>query len=113
MSKWLLIPLFATASVGLLAESLADNQVRDPTTPLGHAADFSVARKEPEWMLDSVLIGANRKLAIINGQTFREGQLLPGTGEIKVQRILPQTVVLQQGGKTWVLNMSPSILKKH
>jgi MSHA biogenesis protein MshK len=59
------------------------------------------------------LISPRRKLAIINGSTLREGQVVPGSADVRVQRILAQAVVLQQADKTWVLRLSPSILKRH
>lgn len=107
MYKWLIVFFLTTICAELLAESVTD--VRDPTTPLEYRADRIGAASETEWVLDSVLIGAKRKLAIINGETLREGQTLPGSNSIIIQRILPQTVVLQQGEKTWVLKMSPSV----
>ncbi|PUA27052.1 MAG: hypothetical protein B0W54_19675 [Cellvibrio sp. 79] len=107
MYKWLIVFSLSTMCAGLLAEPLSD--VRDPTTPLEYRADRGGVTSETEWVLDSVLISAKRKLAIINGETLREGQTLPGSNSIIIQRILPQTVVLQQGEKTWVLKMSPSV----
>lgn len=118
MCKWLMLILIATLSGSLLAEPAANNDVRDPTIPLGYVSSLKVAASAPEWVLDSVLISPKRKLAIINGQTLREGQTLPGSSTtesnaIKIQRILPQTVVLQQGEKTWALRLSPSVVKRH
>ena len=107
MYKWLIIFFLTIPCAELLAESAAD--VRDPTTPLEYRADRAGTASETEWVLDSVLISAKRKLAIINGETLREGQALPGSNTIIIQRILPQTVVLQQGEKSWVLKMSPSV----
>lgn len=86
--------------------------VRDPTAPLGYVGGAS-ATKDNQWILNAVLVSPGRKLAVINGNTLREGQLLPGSNDTKVQRILAQTVVLQQGGQTWVLKLSPSVIKKH
>lgn len=107
MYKWLITLFLATLCAELQAEPAAD--VRDPTTPLEYRADSGGAASETEWVLDSVLISTKRKLAIINGETLREGQALPGGNSIIIQRILPQTVILQQGEKTWVLKMSPSV----
>lgn len=107
MYKWLIVFSLSTMCAELLAESAME--VRDPTTPLEYRADRGGGASETEWVLDSVLISTKRKLAIINGETLREGQTLPGSNNIIIQRILPQTVVLQQGEKTWVLKMSPSV----
>jgi MSHA biogenesis protein MshK len=91
---------------------LADDQVRDPTTPLGHTAT-AVEEGASPLVLNSVLIGPGRKMAVINGMTVRVGQTLPGFSATKVQRISAQTVVLQQDGKTLVLTLSPSVVKKN
>lgn len=92
--------------------SMADDQVRDPTTPLGHVS-ASGAQVTNQWVLSAVLVSPGRKLAVINGSTLREGQMLPESSGAKVQRILAQTVILQRGDQTWVLKLSPSVIKKH
>lgn len=86
-------------------------EVRDPTAPLGQVSSNMAQGKQ--WILDAVLVGQGRKLAVINGNTLREGQLIPGSNGIKVRRISAQTVVLQQGSQTWALRLSPSVIKKH
>lgn len=86
--------------------------VRDPTTPLGYT-NMGVQTGEEQFALNSILISPQRKLATINGNALREGEVVPGSADVKVQRILNQAVVLQQADKTWVLRLSPSILKRH
>ena len=88
------------------------SDVRDPTAPLGHSA-LGTAVGGEQFALNSILISPRRKLVIINGSTLHEGQVVPGSAEVKVQKILAQSVVLQQADKTWVLRLSPSILKRH
>lgn len=106
--------LASILSVLFLCTSLfAIADVRDPTTPLGHMPGGAAGASEQQFVLNSVLISSQRKLAIINGSTLREGQLIPGTDNVKVQRISAQTVVLQQAERTWVLRLSPSIVRKH
>lgn len=93
------------------SSSQTSAEVRDPTAPLGHVSSNMAQGKQ--WILDAVLVGQGRKLAVINGNTLREGQPIPGSNGIKVQRISAQTVVLQQGSQTWALRLSPSVIKKH
>lgn len=112
MFKWLINIVLTSASIGVLAEPAATIDVRDPTTPLGQVTGVGTTAAS-EWVLDSVLISPKRKLAVINGQTIREGEIIPGSNAIKIQHILPQSVVLQQGEKSWVLTMSPGVVKKH
>lgn len=99
-------------SVSVLANEINGLDVRDPTTPLGHVATHATNNGAQQFALNSILISSQRKLAIINGNTLREGQTVPGSGNVKVQRISAQTVVLQQADQTWVLRLSPSIMKK-
>lgn len=96
----------------LCQTSMANDQVRDPTTPLGHVT-VSTAQAINPWVLSAVLISPGRKLAVINGSTLREGQILPESAGTKVQRILAQTVIVQRGDQTWVLKLSPGVVKKH
>lgn len=103
--------LFLSASV--VATEINKADVRDPTKPLGHIAISAIGSDVQTFSLNSVLISPQRKLAIINGTTLREGQLVPGSGNVKVQRISAQTVVLQQADRTWTLRLSPSVMKRH
>jgi MSHA biogenesis protein MshK len=100
-------------SVSVLANETNGFDVRDPTTPLGHIAASVTTNGAQQFYLNSILISPQRKLAIINGSTLREGQTVPGSGNVKVQRISAQAVVLQQADQTWVLRLSPSIIKRH
>jgi MSHA biogenesis protein MshK len=88
------------------------NPVRDPTKPLGYAVAPGIATTT-NYTLSSVLISAQRKHAVINGATLREGQVVPGSDGVIVKRISPQTVVLQQHTKTWALRLSPSVVIRH
>ena len=99
-------------SAGAWANDSNAAAVRDPTAPLGYSAT-GTAVSGTQLALNSILISPQRKLAIINGNTLREGQIVPGSADVKVQRILAQAVVLQQADQTWVLRLSPSILKRH
>jgi MSHA biogenesis protein MshK len=100
-------------SVRVLANDVSAQDVRDPTMPLGHVAASATNNGAQQFTLNSILIGPQRKLAIINGSTLREGQAIPGSANVKVQRISAQAVVLQQADQTWVLRLSPSIMKRH
>lgn len=100
-------------SANVLANETNGLDVRDPTTPLGHIATSATTNGVQQFYLNSILISPQRKLAIINGNTLREGQTVPGSGNVKVQRISAQAVVLQQADQTWVLRLSPSIIQRH
>ncbi len=86
--------------------------LRDPTQPLGYKTVVQAASSS-RYTLNSVLISAQRKHAVINGVTLREGQVIPESGGVIVKRISPQTVVLQQGEKTWAIRLAPSVVIRH
>lgn len=102
-------PICITSLLCLLAglfsggQVLADETLRDPTRPLGHVAR-EVSGDAP-LRLQSILYSDSRKLAYINGQALMEQETLAGTG-IKVTRIYPDAVSLQQGSKTWRLTLN-------
>jgi MSHA biogenesis protein MshK len=102
--------LLFNASAG--ANESKPTDVRDPTAPLGYVAT-GTAVSGAQLALNSILISPRRKLAIINGSTLREGEVVPGSADVKVQKILAQAVILQQADQTWVLRLSPNILKRH
>jgi MSHA biogenesis protein MshK len=86
---------------------------RDPTRPLDYSAAGKVTgTKAATLRLSSVLISAQRKLAIINGHSLREGQSIPGSNGVILASIKSQGVVLQQAGRTWELRLAPSVIKK-
>lgn len=84
-----------------------EESLRDPTRPLGYYGDGKVAAQKLE--LHSILISADRKLAIINGQTLRENDLIKGGDGIRVARIEANDVLLQQGGKQWRLSLNARV----
>lgn len=100
-------------SMSALADEPRKDDVRDPTQPLGHIESSTTGSEAQAFSLNSILISPKRKLAIINGSTLREGQLVPGSGNVKVQRISAQAVVLQRADETLVLKLSPSITKRN
>lgn len=111
-ARLMLIFIVALPSSALWAQD--EQPLRDPTTPLGHkviTGKTSVAASGYE--LNSVLISSQRKLAVINGQTLREGQIIPGSSGVQVQSISAKRVVLQQANKRWELSLTPTTIRKH
>lgn len=102
--------LFLALSV-LLAPGVAGAQsdnLQDPTRPLSYRAGSAPVELE----LNSILVGGERKLAVINGQQLRENDVLSGSGGIRLRRIEPQAVVLQQGDKVWRLRLAGSAVRR-
>lgn len=87
---------------------LAD-QLRDPTRPLSYAV---VATKGQSLVLNSILISSERKLAIINGQTLRENDIINGSDGVRVTLIRANEVHLQQGAKQWKLSLNTTSVRQ-
>lgn len=87
---------------------------RDPTRPLGYQSVSGKGgkAKAAALRLSSVLISAQRKLAIINGQSLREGQSIPGSNAMLVS-IHTQGVWVEESGRRWELRLAPSVIKKN
>lgn len=113
MFKTMMCSVFILISMCTNADDSASANVRDPTSPLGFISKSESVVGAPQFDLSSILISPSRKLAFINGNALREGQTVPGADNVKVQRITRQEVVLQQVDKTWVLKLSPNIVKRH
>jgi len=115
-----LVLVAGLAAVGLVSTAGAQQPLLDPTRPLSIQAsnrETAVAAHQ----LSSIIYSASRKLAIIDGQALREGELLPGTG-MRVQKISANAVTLVDtattsgtagGGRRWTLELAPQIIKQH
>ena len=84
---------------------------RDPTQPLGYKTPQAGKVAAQALRLSSVLISAQRKLAIINGHSLREGQIIPDSNGVRLVQINTQGVVLAQGKRQWSLRLAPSVIK--
>ena len=83
----------------LLTMSVASPPVMamtDPTQPSG----YTPARSAQILTLDSVLISAQRRVAVINGKAVTVGERVAGATVVSIQ---PQRVVLQRAGKNFAL----------
>lgn len=106
------ILLLALLLLVLAAFAESGEQGRDPTEPL----DYHKPVAKPAAVklhLSSVLISDQRKLAIINGHSLREGQIIPQSNGVKLMRIDSQGVVVADGGRQKVLRLAPSVIKRH
>lgn len=101
--------------LGLVCAGLAQGQsLSDPTRPPGGSAapvpgQASVEEVPAGTQLQSVLIAAGRRVAVINGTTVPLGGMV---GEAKVIKISETEVVLRRGTETEVLKMYPGIDKQ-
>ena len=99
---------------GIFFSYVVNAQTVDPTRPLGGGgfiANESGAAGENETAhLSSILISAERKIAIINGQVLRESQTVNGLGAV-VKKIETDAVTLQQGSKVWKLRLNKTQIR--
>lgn len=112
MFKFIVGSVFVFLTICTFAQETGSSEVRDPTSPLNFRSD-SAQQAATHFTLNSILVSPQRRVAIINGSTVREGQTIPGSRDVKVQKISTRAVVLQQANKTWVLNLAPSVVKRH
>ena len=95
------------------------DQFVDPMRPVRYQA--SVANTTPmkkndqklvntkAWRLTAVLISAERSVAVINGKSLQEGEILNG---FKLVKIMPDQVLLKNKQRKLVLRRSGTGLKK-
>ncbi|MCL7945995.1 hypothetical protein [Marinobacter sp. ATCH36] len=95
--RLLLITMLALASSNTLA-------LQDPTRPDGFGAAPQAQVAQKEFTLASIFIGNDRKVAVIDGEARREGQMVEG---VRVKRIHPDRVELVDQGRVRVLRLEP------
>ncbi len=92
--------------------SWAQEQVVDPTKPLGFSATNATSGDAQQTIqLTSILISSERKIAIINGEVLVENQVVKGVGA-SVKRIDAEAVTLQQNGKIWRVALDNTAIRK-
>jgi MSHA biogenesis protein MshK len=99
--------LLCVVCLGFSAVSPALN---DPTRPTDHALFFGTGQSasSAQWVLQSILLSSDRRIAVINGTRVREGDRL---GSAKVVRIADSHVLLKTGGTTLTLRLLPETVK--
>lgn len=90
------------ATTAILPKSV----ISDPTKPTGYREKTSQAAAR--YRLESILLGSARKLAIINGKNFAEGDKTKLGTIVKINR---DNVVIQ-GSKRHVLKLENQSIKK-
>ena len=103
----------------LAGESFAAklDQFVDPMRPVRYQASSSTQEAEAEadevdvkaWKLSAVLISTERCVAVINGKSLQEGELLDG---YRIIQIRPDKVLLKNKQRKLVLRRAGTGLKK-
>lgn len=79
--------------------------LRDPTRPYDRAAAPPAVPGAPRYVLTGVLVSDRRRVAVINGGLFAEGDRVDGA---RVERIEPHRVHLSRDGNEWIVALRPS-----
>jgi MSHA biogenesis protein MshK len=88
--------LIVIALLPLSAAAAAPAGLQDPTAPLGAAHGDAVAPvQDARPALESLLVGPERRVAVINGQRMHEGE---ERGGVKVWEIRSDGVVVSVNG---------------
>jgi MSHA biogenesis protein MshK len=90
-------------------EAGAQGAMTDPTRPPSAAEATGGTATPAGPQLQSVLISPNRRLAVISGETVRQGATI---GDARVVRITETEVTLKRGEETEVLKLTPGVDKK-
>ena len=103
MFKAAAIALVCAAAAGAAAFS-AELPLHDPMRPFQAAARDGGpgALPVPRFRLTAVLVSPSRRVAIINGKPYQQGQKVNGA---EVTHIDAQSVGLRDGGDEWVVHL--------
>jgi MSHA biogenesis protein MshK len=86
--------------------------MRDPTMPIGKSVSVNSNNSAVVVLqLNSILISQQRRLAVINGQSLRQGDDIKGTG-FRVTAIDAHSVRVQSNQTTRVLSLVNTKVKK-
>lgn len=101
-----LLVLLAALGTG---HALGTENLPDPTRPATFGAASPAAVKAPSYSVSSVVIGSDRRLAVVNGQTVSEGDRVDGA---RVVAVLAGGVRLQRGGREFTVELLPRRFKR-
>lgn len=107
MNGWKALACLLSANL-LLASAEASQVLYDPTKPPGKNVQGNT-QSQRSLRLESVLVGSKRKVAIINGRRYKEGDRI-GTG--KVVSIQRQGVKIAMPHKTLSLRLRHVVVKR-
>lgn len=92
--------LFFVVAITLIPA--AAHALQDPTRPDGFRAPAAQPAQQRSFDLASIIIGAERKIAVIDGQARQEGQTFEG---VRLRRIYPDRVELIDQGRVRILRL--------
>lgn len=106
----LLLMLWGAAVAGVAMGQDLPDPTRPPAVPRVAAESAAApAEQAPMPVLQSVLIGKDRRLAIISGQRFDVGDQV---GDARIVRITETEVILRAGARQTTLKLFPQVYKR-
>lgn len=91
------------------AWAAASESLPDPTRPAtARPAQATPSPSAPRYVLSAVLIGHDRRRAVINGRTVSEGDWVSGA---QVVAVVPGKVRLRRDGREFTLELLPRDIK--
>lgn len=103
--KLILCVSILSVSVSVFGDEKRSGRLTDPTQPLGYNAS---AKRKPSLKLQAIFWGPDRKEAIVNGQSVKEGDSVLGKRIVKIKQ--KEIVVENRSGRI-TLVLRPSIFK--
>lgn len=100
-------PIRTTAALMLLASLASATELQDPMAPFNVTLGSSANSARPEFVLSAIIIGNQRRVAIINDQAYQLGHYV---GTYELTSIEPNRVKMTSDGtsRTLVLNTKPT-----
>jgi len=92
-----------------LSLTASAQQLQDPTRPSGVNDQGTAMSADGGPVLQSILISAGRRIAVISGQAVKLGEQFGGA---RVVKIAENEVVLRNGNEFQTLKLFPSLGKK-
>ena len=105
LARWMILIALGVACAPAGAQLLSD-----PTRPPGNLQVVESGESQPGAQLQSILISADRRLAVINGETVRQGGKYR---DATVLRISEASVVLRHPDREERLDLRPGIEKQN
>ncbi len=93
------------AAIETKKRTLDPTTLVDPTLPLGYNAK---GKQQSSLKLQAIFLGDNRKEAIVNGVSVKEGDRLQGKRIVKIKN---DAIVIEKNGGFRTLVLRPSIFK--
>jgi MSHA biogenesis protein MshK len=109
LNKKVLLGSLATLLLGSVMPLVAA-ALEDPTRPPDFVGVANGAKQSqvPTWQVSSILISKDRRMAVVNGKTVRQGDQVDSA---RVIRISPIAVTLRSSVETFTVKLLPAQVK--